>query len=309
MSDQTLFMDDIDRRKLLEILDNAVRRYNLILHAFTLLDDGYKLLFETPRANMVKAMQYINSHYTAYVNTRRRQASQVFKGRYLSTIIEKPRYLLKLCRYIHLLPVSKGLAKHPDLYPWSSHSKYVLPNDQPPLIYTKDILSNYGGNPRRRRKRYQQYIEAAASTDLAPITLLLKKTRVLGAAGFAEKVSKADSIPAPITIPPEVIINKTAEYYSVSTDSITDNKTKPNPPRNAAIFLCRNMTDTPLEKLGEIFDVGPSSVCNTAKRVEAHRKSDDTLQKTLQQIEHFIRRNSYSVTQEPAAQEPAPAES
>lgn len=295
MPGETLFQDDIDRRKILEILDNAVRRYGLLLHAFALLDDSYKLLVETPKPNLTKSMQYVNSHYTAYANTRRRQAKQIFKGRYLSTVVEKSRYLLKTARYIHLLPVYSGLVRHPDTYPWSSHPKYVLPNDQPPTIYTRDILSSFGGTPRRRRKRYQQVIESGVNDDLAPMTILLKKNRILGgeslaakikgaASQFSEKAEKAEK-----TLDPMLIIRETAKFYNVDEDGVVDNKTKPNPARNAAIYLCRDMTDTPLEKLGELFDVGPSSICNTAKRVDAHRRSEEALAKDLRTIEATVR--------------------
>jgi REP element-mobilizing transposase RayT len=290
MPGETLFHDDIDRRKFLEILENSVHRYDLLLHSFVLLDDGYRLLFETLKPNMTKSMQYVNSHYTAYANTRRKQAKQIFKGRYLSTVIEKPRYLMKVCRYIHLLPVQRGLVGHPDIYPWSSHPKFVLPNDQPPTVYTRDILESFGGSPRRRRKRYQQVMESGIRADLLPITILLKKNRVLGSESFVEKINTAgEERPALASIDPNLIVAETAKFHNVAAESVVDNKTKPNPARNAAIYLCRNMTDTPLEKLGELFDVGPSSICNTAKRVDAHRKSEESLAKELREIESNVR--------------------
>ena len=289
MPGQILFQDDIDRRRLLEIFDNAVRRYGLLLHAFTFLNDGYRLLVETPMGNLTKTMQYINSHYTAYTNTRRHQTNQLFKGRYLSTVVEKQRYLLKLCRYIHLLPVQKGLADRPASYPWSSHSKYLLPNDQPPAIYMKDVLFAFGGPPRRVRLRFQQFVDSGAGADLTPTTVLLKKTRILGGAGFAERVKKATDEPAPESVDPQLIIREAALFYNVDVHAVVDNHTKPNPARNAAIYLCRNMTDTPLEQLGALFDVGPSSICNTSKRVEAHRRSEESLGKDLRRIELNIR--------------------
>ena len=291
MPDTILFQDDIDRRKFLEILENAVRRYGLLLHAFVLLDDGYRLLVETPNANLTKSMQYVNSHYTAYSNTRRRHAKQIFKGRYQSTVVEKSRYLLKVCRYIHLLPVQRGIVRHPDTYPWSSHPKYVLPNDQPPAVYTRDILSSFGGTPRRRRRRYQQISESGVNEDLTAMTLLLKKNRILGGNSVIERANKTNEGNSKATAAPEQIIKETAKYYNVEEESVINNRTKPNLPRNSAIYLCRNMTDTPLEKLGELFGVGPSSVCNTAKRVEAHRRSEETLSKELRDIEMNVRKS------------------
>ncbi len=290
LPDQPLFKDDIDRRRFLEIIDNAVRRYGLLLHAFTILNDGYRLLVETPNSNLTKAMQYINSHYTAYVNTRRNSNKQLFKGRYLSTVIEKERYLLKLTRYIHLLPLEKGIADQPSSYPWSSYSQYVLPNDQPPSVYTKDVSWYFEGSQQRIRNRFKQIVDSGIGFDMSATTILLKKTRILGSAKFSETMKDNSSDIVPDKTDPKLIIDECAKFYNVDAITVVDNHTKPNPSRNAAIFLCRNMTDIPLEKLGEMFGVGPSSICNTAKRVEANRRSEEELAKALKQIESNIRK-------------------
>jgi hypothetical protein len=49
------------------------------------------------------------------------------------------------------------------------------------------------------------------------------------------------------------------------------------------------VTDVSLEKLGELFGVGPSSICNTAKRVEANRRGEEALAREFRQIEMSVR--------------------
>ncbi|HOO55620.1 MAG TPA: helix-turn-helix domain-containing protein [bacterium] len=290
--EHTLFSDDIDRRKLLEIMDAAIKRYHLLLHSYVLLEDGYRLMVETPQANLTKAMQYINSHFTAYTNTRRTQAKQIFKGRYLSTVVEKPRYLLKLCRFVHLMPVNQGLVSHPDQYAWSSHAQYVIANNQIPAVHTEDVLSSFGGTSRRQRKRYQQFIQAGLNSDSATLVILLKKTRILGSAVFAAGIKSNNNKNKIKQIEPKTIIDRTALFYDINVETILNNRTKPNPARNTAIYLCRNMTDMPLEKLGSLFGVGPSSICNTAKRVEAHKKTDTDLLKSIDTVEEQVKKAS-----------------
>lgn len=288
MPDQPLFQDNIDRRRFLEIIDAAVKRYTLSLHAYVLLDDGYRLLLETPLGNLTKAMQYVNSHYTAYANTRRKRTAQVFKGRYSSSLIDKDRYLLKLVRYIHYLPTQLKLARSPESYQWSSHQAYTRGAAQPPAVVASDALSWFGGDRDRKIRRFQEYVAAAAGINMQAMTILLKKSRILGSADFADKAVHAVK-PHPAAIHPETIVDMTAEFFKVEKQAILDNKTKPNYPRNAAIFLCRNMTDTPLDRLGDMFGVGPSSVCNTAKRVDAHRRGEESLSRTLFELEKSIR--------------------
>ncbi|HOC93611.1 MAG TPA: helix-turn-helix domain-containing protein [bacterium] len=288
MPDQPLFQDNIDRRRFLEIIDAALKRYTLSLHAYVLLDDGYRLLLETPLGNLTKAMQYVNSHYTAYANTRRKRTAQVFKGRYTSSLIDKDRYLLKLVRYIHYLPTHLKLSRTPESYQWSSHQAYTRGAAQPPSVSANDALSCFGGDRDRKIRRFQEYVAAAAGINMQAMTVLLKKSRTLGNVDFEEKAVQAAQTP-PVKILPDTIIDMTAEFFKVEKQSILDNKTKPNYPRNAAIFLCRNMTDTPLDCLGDMFGVGPSSVCNTAKRVDAHRRGEESLARTLGELEKSIR--------------------
>lgn len=287
--ERKIFQDDIDRNRFLQIVDYGIRRYSLRLHAFCLMDGSYRFLLETPMGNLTKSIQYINSHYMAYMNTRHSISGRIFKGRYKSPVIEKSRYLLKLARHIHLLPVYEGLVEHPGRYRWTSHYRYVLPGAQTPAVYTDEVLGQFSGSPHRRRRKYQDYVESAAGYDHITTEKMLQKQRIIGSPDFQEYVKKEAERPPVATIDPHRIVGDTAAYYNTSVESITVNRKKPNVPRNIAIYLCRNMTTTPLEELGDIFTVGPSSICNTAKRVEAQRRTDKQLDNIMIEIEKSIR--------------------
>ena len=286
---RNVFNDDIDRNRFLHILDYAVRRYNLKLHAFLLLDDGYRLLIETPMGNLTKSLQYINSHYMAYLNTRRGGGGRIYSGRYKSPVIEKQRYLLELCRHIHHMPVARNIVPSPSAYHWSSFSHYIHPQeDSMPSVYTKDALNHFTGSARRKRRKFESFCHSPPETDPAALESSLQKSQVFGSEEFAARMESEAGRAAPQQVLPETIVSETARYFNVQEENITQNKTKPNIPRNVAIYLARNSTSTPLEELGELFGVGPSSICNTAKRVEAHRNTDDTLGKYIREVENLI---------------------
>ncbi len=295
MPDVRIFQDDIDRNRFLQILDYGIKRYSLKLHAFCLMNDSYRLLLETPMGNLTKALQYINSHYMAYINTRHRISGRLFKGRYKSPVVDKSRYLLKITRHIHLIPVYAGLAHHPDRYRWTSHYKYALPGDQIPAVFTRDVLGKFSGSPNRCKRKYKDYVESGINLDYTAMEKMLLKQRIIGGPDFIEFVKKESERPPLATISPTKVIDAIAAYYSVSVESITNNRKKPNIPRNIAIYLCRNVTTIPLEELGDLFAVGPSSICNTAKRVEANRKSDKQLDRTMLEIERKIRNSNGAV--------------
>ena len=279
-----VFQDDIDRNRFLQILDFGIRRYELKLYSYVLLEDGYRLMFETPMGNLTKSIQYLNSHYMAYLNTRRGKTGRIFSGRYKSVVVEPGEYALKVCRYMHLLPVRAGLASHPENYHWTSHYRYATGKDTPPELHMEPLLSRFEGPADRRGLEFHKYVLSGLSEDRDNIEKLLKKKRVIGSPEFQEGATEEAPRPAPAKILPDTVIAETAKYHQVSEDMIKNNKTKPNFPRNVAIYLCRNMTGVPLDELGDLFGVGPSSICNTAKRVEAHKTSDAAMDKSIREI-------------------------
>ena len=50
---QKIFADDLDRRRWLETLGEAVEKTGWQIHAYVLMGNHYHLLLETPEANLV----------------------------------------------------------------------------------------------------------------------------------------------------------------------------------------------------------------------------------------------------------------
>ncbi len=63
---QVIFLDDKDRDNFLIILSLIVKRFNLICHAYCLMDNHYHLLIETPEGNLSKGMKQLNSVYAYF---------------------------------------------------------------------------------------------------------------------------------------------------------------------------------------------------------------------------------------------------
>lgn len=293
--DREAFGDSVDRKRFLQILTTATRRYNLIVHAYVLLDDGYRLLMETPMGNMSRAMQYINSHYMAYRNTRNDQKGRVFSGRYKSNVIQKEKYLLQLCRHIHLLPVFKGLISRPENFQWSSYNAYLqnrFPDFEPSM---KDVLMNFDGFLQRKRRKFQRYVDSGMNWSTTEVEKLLRENSILGDDLFVEMVDNIDKKLEPeiseSNITPDEIIDRTAEYFKIPRRTIITNEVKPNPPRNLAIYLCRDMMDVSLEDLGKVFGVCSSCICNTAKRVDANVRMGGDMGKTIEELRDHIGTN------------------
>ena len=57
---QNIFPDNEDRRRFLGVLEAAVARFHLVLHAYCLMNNHFHLLVETPEANLSSAMRQLN---------------------------------------------------------------------------------------------------------------------------------------------------------------------------------------------------------------------------------------------------------
>ncbi len=282
----SIFRDRIDKQRFYQIIDYAIRRYTLKLHAFALFEDEYHILIETPLGNLTKSIQYINSHFIAYSNTRWGNSGRVFHGRYKSIVIKKDTYLLKIADYIHALPDIKGIFPAVE-FQWSSYGQYAAISAPPPHVTTKDLL--YHLNTVAPGATYASHFAALSLDSHTPVADSLKTLTILGSDDYRAHIDAIDQCVSCDTLSPTEIIAEVAGWFNVHEDMIIDNRIKPNNPRNIAIYLCRNMTPTPLETLGEMFNVGPSSICNTTKRVEASRKMEPPLDMTIQDVEKNIR--------------------
>jgi putative transposase len=102
---QKIFLDDTDRKKFLDVLSQAVSRYGWLCHAYSLMDNHYHLLVETPKGNLSIGMRQLNGIYTQAFNRRHRRVGHLFQGRYKAILVQKQAHLLELCRYVVLNPL------------------------------------------------------------------------------------------------------------------------------------------------------------------------------------------------------------
>ena len=98
-------MDDRDCTRYLEILEETLEIYDVILYAYVLMGNHLHLLIKTPEAKVFDFMKRLHLTYTSYIHHRYRRTGHLFQGRFKSSLVEEERYLVALSRYIHLNPV------------------------------------------------------------------------------------------------------------------------------------------------------------------------------------------------------------
>ena len=96
---------------------------------------------------------------------------------------------------------------------------------------------------------------------------------------------------ANIVITPEVIKQKVAEIYNIKVDEFSAKKRNRNIayPRQIAMYLCRDMTDLSLPKIGEYFGGRDhSTVIHACERIASDLKTDLSLQATINNIKNQL---------------------
>jgi putative transposase len=147
---QEIYLDDIDRQGFLKTLAEACRKTAWQLHAYCLMSNHYHLVVETPNANLVAGMAWLQSAYTIRLNHRHKLIGHVLSGRYKAQLVEGSGsgYLRTACDYVHLNPVRAGLLRPEErllAYPWSSFGYYLAaPEHRPQWLRVDRLLGEHG---------------------------------------------------------------------------------------------------------------------------------------------------------------------
>jgi putative transposase len=155
---EPIFEDDEDRVEYLKILEEVVKRFNWLCHAYCLMTNHYHLVVETPEGNLSKGMRHLNGMYTQASNRRHGRTGHLFQGRFKGILVDKDSYLLELTRYVVLNPVRAKMVNQPGEYKWSSYRAMVGDEPAPDWLATDGLLLQFSKQRSAARRRYIQYV-------------------------------------------------------------------------------------------------------------------------------------------------------
>lgn len=144
-SNRALFRTDGDRLDFLELLAPLDARFGLEVHAYALMDSHFHLLVRSRRGGLAAAMRDLQHRWSLTLTRRYQEVGPVFQSRYGSRLIEDERYLVVALAYVHLNPVTAGLAASPGRARWTSHAAYLEQAPAPPWLHTQTLLEHFGG--------------------------------------------------------------------------------------------------------------------------------------------------------------------
>jgi putative transposase len=160
---QFIFVDRVDRERMLALLGEHAARVQVAIHAYVLMDNHFHLLATPSTATgLPEWMQSVGRQYVRYFNDRHGRSGTLWEGRYRSTLIQTERYLLACMAYIDLNPVRAGMATDARDFPWSSHGHYAgMRVDK--LITPHPLYWELGNTPFAREAAYAELVRAGIS--------------------------------------------------------------------------------------------------------------------------------------------------
>lgn len=115
-------------------------RHNWRIHAYAIMRNHFHLALETPHANLVEGMHWLQGTFASRFNRFREEHGHLFQGRYKALLVEDAAALLRVIHYIHLNPVRAHLVAPAfcATFRWGSLSKVRQPSR--PAWLVADVL-------------------------------------------------------------------------------------------------------------------------------------------------------------------------
>jgi REP element-mobilizing transposase RayT len=187
------FLDDLDRRLFLDLLAQALERFDASALAYCLMGNHYHLVVRTRQPNLSALMRHVNGVFTQRMNRRHGTVGHLFQGRFKAILVDRDAYLLEVCRYVDLNPVRAGMVVSARDWPWSSY--LALTGDSPAphwldasLVHGM-LLGRTLATPADQAQAPRLYAELVASARDAPLwTGALRPQVYLGDQAFVERM-------------------------------------------------------------------------------------------------------------------------
>ncbi len=190
---EPIFVDNLDRNALLDVLARGLERFDATLLAYCLMGNHYHLVVHTRQANLSQLMRHVNGVYTQRFNRRHGLVGHLFQGRYNAFVVDQQNYLMEVCRYVDLNPVRAGMVAHPGDWPWSSYAahtgRFVGPAWLDSLSLWAALLGVAVASPaqvQRAAHRYADLVQAAPDARLWDAGM--GGQAVLGSSAFAAEL-------------------------------------------------------------------------------------------------------------------------
>lgn len=138
---QSIFEDNEDREKLIEVIARYREMSCYKLYAYCLMGNHIHMLLQEQSEPVGVAMKRISSSYVMWFNKKHGRCGHLFQERFKSEIVDTDGYFLTVLRYIHQNPIKAKMVEDLSHYPWSSYGDYMSLGHRVDKEYVLNLFS------------------------------------------------------------------------------------------------------------------------------------------------------------------------
>lgn len=284
--------DDDDRNRFIQTLAGMVEQYNVICHAWVLMDNHYHLLIETPDANLSRAIRHLNGLYTQAFNRRHNRVGHLFQGRFKAIVVEKEAYLMALCRYIVLNPIRARIVQQPGAWRWSSYRASAGEEPIPSWLHMDWLLAQFGTERNQATAAYVRYVNEGIPQG-EDIWSRLRGQIYLGNSVFLEKLERllkheGSEIPQvqrrPAVPGLQTLMVQVARDYGEEADALIKPTRRPSEARQVLLYLARRVAGLELGVIAKQFGMSYTGVSRRVSYIARRREQEKSLRTRIDRI-------------------------
>jgi putative transposase len=144
------FLED-NYRYLVRIIERSYQKYGVSMIAYCLMPNHYHFLLRQETAReLSKFVNVVFNGYVQAVNVQLGRTGTLFEGRFRHKCVAEWKYLIHLCRYIHLNPVKAHLVATPEEWQYSNYQEWIGARNG--LLKDMKFVQDHFSNPEEYRK-------------------------------------------------------------------------------------------------------------------------------------------------------------
>lgn len=287
---QDIFLNDVDRHRLYDLLWEGIERFDHRIHGFCLMTNHIHLIIQIGHFPLSQVMHHLTTNYAIYFNYTYKRVGHLFQGRFRRKIVDAENYLAELSRYVHLNPVRAGLVSRPEEYRWSSHNAF-LDRVNIPWLYQEWILRKFDIADTSARARFEEFVMKGIGESPPPqFELGVHKGRIIDEDSFIKRILSEvnDQLQNNLPTSPslEDILDVVVDATNLSVAILRSIAKRPEiaQARGIAALLVRENPRLALKDLASLLVKDSGTLNRQAKAVEQKAKTHPDLSLLIQQI-------------------------
>jgi putative transposase len=199
---EEIYRDDVDRQMQLDVLAQAMDRFDAQLLAYCQMGNHFHLVLHTRQANLSRLMRHVNGVYTQNFNRRHGLVGHLFQGRFKAILVDRDAYLLALCRYVERNSVAAGLVRSTADWAWSSCRAHIGATHTPAWLDSDGLHGYLLGRQvttaalrKQAQRRYATLVAQGCASDTSFWGGALRNQIYLGDEAFVERMQAQATIP------------------------------------------------------------------------------------------------------------------